>query len=77
MDSPFKVGDVVTQREGSMRMKVSAVDKTDGRVRCTWIRGPAKHSQSFAVSELVMSIAKAPTKAALKAAAKAAAAKPQ
>ncbi|WP_028079822.1 hypothetical protein [Solimonas soli] len=53
MDKPFKVGDIVVQRSGSVRMKVSAIDRSDGRVRCTWVRGPAKHSQSFAATELM------------------------
>lgn len=54
MNPTFKIGDVVVLRAGSVRMKVAAVDKTDGRVRCTWVRGPAKHTQSFAPDDLMM-----------------------
>ncbi len=52
MEAPFKVGDVVMQRDGSQRMKVSKIEKEEGRVRCTWTRGPAKRTQSFAVDDL-------------------------
>jgi uncharacterized protein YodC (DUF2158 family) len=58
MDPLFKVGDVVMQRSGSLRMKVAAVDKAAGRVRCTWVRGPAKHTQTFVAEELVTLIGK-------------------
>ncbi|MGH8446084.1 MAG: DUF2158 domain-containing protein [Solimonas sp.] len=58
MDPSFKVGDIVIQRSGSLRMKVSAVGKVDGRVRCTWVRGPAKHTQTFEAAELVSAIIK-------------------
>lgn len=54
MNPSFKVGDIVVLRAGSVRMKVAAIDKTDGRVRCTWVRGPAKHTQSFAPADLMM-----------------------
>src|SRR3546814_1543834 len=46
VDLQFKVGDIVIDREGGMRMKIAAIDKNDGTVRCTWTRGPAKHSRS-------------------------------
>jgi uncharacterized protein YodC (DUF2158 family) len=54
MNQPFKIGDVVVRREGSLRMKVAGVDKADGRVRCTWVRGPAKYTQSFDSAELII-----------------------
>ncbi|WP_436278816.1 hypothetical protein [Solimonas flava] len=38
-------------------MKVAGVNKADGRVRCTWVRGPAKHTQSFAPDDLMMNSA--------------------
>ncbi len=56
MDSLFKVGDVVMHREGSVRMKVSKVEKDDGRIRCTWTRGPVKRSQLFDAAELTTTI---------------------
>ncbi|NKF22092.1 hypothetical protein [Solimonas marina] len=59
MDTPFRVGDVVLERESTRRMKVVSLDKADGSVRCSWVRGPAKLSKSFAVSELQMCIPKA------------------
>lgn len=58
MEVQFKVGDIVIDREGGMRMKIAAVDKTAGTVRCTWTRGPAKHSRSFAPDALIMRAAK-------------------
>ncbi|HET8881602.1 MAG TPA: hypothetical protein VFM56_05450 [Solimonas sp.] len=62
MEPQFKVGDIVIDREGGMRMKVAAVDKTAGTVRCTWTRGPAKHSRSFSPDALLMRTPKAPAK---------------
>ena len=59
VDLQFKVGDIVIDREGGMRMKIAAIDKNDGTVRCTWTRGPAKHSRSFAPDALIMRAAKA------------------
>jgi len=58
MDEAFKVGDIVVKRSGSLRMKVAAVEKGEGRVRCTWVSGPAKHTQTFAADELVTIIGK-------------------
>jgi uncharacterized protein YodC (DUF2158 family) len=62
MEPQFKVGDIVIDREGGMRMKVAAVDKTAGTVRCTWTRGPAKHSRRFSPDALLMRTPKAPAK---------------
>lgn len=53
MSIPFKVRDVVVLRSGSVRMKVAGISKSDGRVRCTWMRGPAKYTQSFEAIELM------------------------
>jgi uncharacterized protein YodC (DUF2158 family) len=62
MEAQFKIGDIVIDREGGMRMKVAAIDKTAGTVRCTWMRGPAKHSRSFPPDALIMRTPKTPAK---------------
>jgi uncharacterized protein YodC (DUF2158 family) len=53
MEATFKVGDVVIQRDGSVRMKVRAIDRKGGSVRCSWVRGPATHSQTFPIADLM------------------------
>ena len=58
MDPLFKVGDVVRQRNGGLRMKVASIDKVRGRIRCSWVRGPAKHTQTFLAEDLVSLIAR-------------------
>lgn len=57
MDSSFKVGSVVMQESGGLRMKVTAVDKQSGRIRCSWTRGPAKYTQTFEAKDLILSSA--------------------
>lgn len=52
MEIRFKVGDAVQSVEGNIRMKVEAIDKTDGRVTCSWKRGPAMHRKKFHETEL-------------------------
>lgn len=58
MNASFRVGDVVLDRASTQRMKVVSVDKSDGKIRCSWVRGPAKHSKSFSADELTMCVPK-------------------
>ncbi|SEQ78269.1 Uncharacterized conserved protein YodC, DUF2158 family [Solimonas aquatica] len=57
MEASFKVGNVVMQQAGGLRMKITAVDKESGRIRCSWTRGPAKYTQTFDAKDLILSTA--------------------
>lgn len=57
MESPFKIGSVVMQEAGGLRMKVTSIDKDSGRIRCSWTRGPAKYTQTFEAKDLMLSSA--------------------
>lgn len=56
-EAEFKVGDIVTVREGGIRMKVSAIDKKTGTVKCTWTRGPGKFTRNFESAALMRAVA--------------------
>jgi uncharacterized protein YodC (DUF2158 family) len=53
--SKFEVGDVVQQADGGTRMKVESIDRTDGRITCSWTRGPGLHRKKFVAEALVRS----------------------
>lgn len=57
MEAAFKVGNVVMQQAGGLRMKITGVDKDSGRIRCSWTRGPAKYTQTFDAKDLMLSTA--------------------
>jgi uncharacterized protein YodC (DUF2158 family) len=56
-EEALKIGDIVTVREGGIRMKVAGIDKSTGSIRCTWTRGPSKRTQSFEAASLMRAVA--------------------
>ena len=56
-EAPLKVGDIVTNRDGGIRMKVAGVDKKTGSIRCTWTRGPGTYTRNFETGTLIRAVA--------------------